>query len=167
MGTRGAGAGRVRAGGVRRRSTGGIEGDLVGELLANVLDSKTIRTVAAGEGTPRILESRRGARGVRSFDSAETAADRARQVLMRLRTVHRRAARFLINGRPAIEVAQQRLAVLQGMQTSARQDPDTGRWLPIFAVSTRGAPILRDIMTNAGVQPVRTALGRGWFTIRR
>ena len=163
MGTDGAGGSRPRVGGVRRRATGGIIGDLLGELLANVLDGKTIRSVAAGEGTPNIA----GARRVRTFSSAATAADRARQVMMRLRTVSTGAAQRLIEGRPAIQVAQQRLAVLSGMQTSARQDPATGRWLPIFAVSTRGAPTLRTIMRNAGVTPVRTPLGRGWFTGRR
>lgn len=166
MGTRGVGGGgRARAGGVRRRATGGIEGDLLGELLADVLDNKTIRSVPAGPSTPNILNGIKA----RSFNTAGDAADRARQVLMRLRTVSRRDASgrgAIVGGQSAVRLAQRRLAVLSGMQVSSRQ-AETGRWVPIFAVSTRGTPILRRIMENSGVTPLATALGRGWFTIRR
>lgn len=163
VGTRSAGVKRLRTGGVRRRITGGIGGDLLGELLADVLDSKDIRRVPATESTPRVVLDDR----VRSFSSSDTAADRVRQVLMRLRTVKKARAVGLVDGRPAIEAAQDRLSVLRGMQTSARQDPVSKRWYPIFHVSIRSEPTLRTIMRNAGIAPARAALGRGWLTFRR
>lgn len=142
---------RLRLGGIRRRVTGGIEGDMMGEILGRILDEKPIRTV----GGPAVAILRASVKRV--LRTATSAYARARQIVMRMRTVTR--------GGDA-RAAQSRLAAIQACRVSVRQDVG-GAWVPLVYVARTHISPMKDVLAQAGYIPVVTNLGRGWLTVER
>lgn len=155
MGNQQAG-GRLRRCGIRRRKTGGIEGDMLGELLAPILDQKRILVIYAGPDTPPILED---IQDVRTFKSPKTAAHRAAQIIMRMRT--------LPVGSMDYEGAERRLLAIRRAAISVRQDSKSGRWVPLVNVRGCDDATMAAVLTDAGYTTRRTRLGPGWFTVWR